>query len=168
MKPFPFFVVPSPLGLMLSKLPAYPGSMLLATAVDAALTPHLPQDVLQGLLNRRMRIHVRDAHLNFDLMWNGRRFTACPPHQDTELTITANTYDFLQLAQRKEAAEALFFDRRLSMEGDAEFGLLVKNALDRLDIPVFDWKHWTPRQVLARVAPRRASGPGPFGGKNHS
>lgn len=168
MRPFPSFVVPSPLGTMLSKLPAYPGSMLLATAVDAALSPHLPADVLQQLLNRRLRIHVRDARLTFDLMWNGRRFTACPPHQDTELTISANTYDFLQLAQRKEDTDALFFDRRLSMEGDAELGLVVKNTLDRLDIPVFDWKHWTPRQVLARVAPRRASGPGAFGGKGHS
>ncbi len=30
----------------------------------------------------------------------------------------------------------LFFDRRLSMEGDTELGLVVKNTLDALELPL--------------------------------
>jgi predicted lipid carrier protein YhbT len=31
-------------------------------------------------------------------------------------------------------ADTLFFDRRLSIEGDTELGLLLKNTLDALDL----------------------------------
>ena len=154
MKPFPSFVVPTPLGTMLSRLPAYPGSILLATAVDAALTPNLPQDVLQLLLNRRLRIHVRDARLTFDFIWKGQRFLASSTHANPDLTISANAFDFLQLAQRQEDPDTLFFNRRLSMEGDTELGLIVKNTLDALELPVLDLQQWLPRQVVERFQQR--------------
>ena len=47
----------------------------------------------------------------------------------------------------------LFFNRRLVMEGDTELGLVVKNALDAIELPVLDPRHWAPRAVLARWAP---------------
>lgn len=55
------------------------------------------------------------------------------------------------LAQRQEDPDTLFFNRRLSMEGDTELGLVVKNTLDGLELPVFDLQQWTPPQVLARI-----------------
>jgi predicted lipid carrier protein YhbT len=41
------------------------------------------------------------------------------------------------------------------MEGDTELGLLVKNALDALELPVLDLKEWAPDKVLARFLPGR-------------
>ncbi|MGI9135200.1 MAG: ubiquinone anaerobic biosynthesis accessory factor UbiT [Rhodoferax sp.] len=149
---FPSFVVPTQLGSLLSYLPAYPGSVLLVTALNLGLARQIPSDVALLLQDKKMRIRVRDARLTFDFIWKGARFVASGAHVNTDLTISANTYDFLQLAQRQEDPDTLFFSRRLSMEGDTELGLIVKNTLDALELPVLDLQQWLPRQVLDRLA----------------
>ena len=152
------FVVPAPAAQLLERLPAYPGSLLLVSALNLGLARHLPADVRQFLLNKKLRIHVRDARLTFDFAWTGQRFAACPRQQATDLTLSASAHDFLRLAQRQEDPDTLFFSRRLSIEGDTELGLVVKNALDALELPVFDLQQWLPHQVLARLAARWTGG----------
>ncbi|MFO1263200.1 MAG: SCP2 sterol-binding domain-containing protein [Rhodoferax sp.] len=151
----PAFVLPDPVGAVLARLPAYPGSFLLVTALNKVLAQQLPADVRQYLLGKKLRIHVRDARLTFDFTCTGTRFAACQKQDSTDLTISANAQDFVRLARREEDPDTLFFNRRLSMEGDTELGLVVKNALDALDMPVFDPQQWTPDKVLARLLPRR-------------
>jgi O2-independent ubiquinone biosynthesis accessory factor UbiT len=161
-------VLPSPLGALLARLPAYPGSALLVAALNVALAPKLPDDVKQMLANRKLRIHVRDARLTFDFTWAGRAFAARHGGGEADLTISANAYDFVQLAQRREDPDTLFFSRRLSTEGDTELGLVVKNTLDALELPVFDPKEWSPKAVLARFAPpAQPPGVGPRHGGGH-
>ncbi|HNM65287.1 MAG TPA: SCP2 sterol-binding domain-containing protein, partial [Accumulibacter sp.] len=41
----------------------------------------------------------------------------------------------LQLLARQEDPDTLFFNRELSIVGDTELGLLVKNMLDAIDWP---------------------------------
>lgn len=154
------FVLPQRLGALLARLPAYPGSVLLVSALNIGLAPHLPADVLRMLLCKKLRIHVRDARLTFDFEWTGQRFATCPRQQATDLTIAASAHDFLRLAQRQEDPDTLFFSRRLSMQGDTELGLVVKNSLDALEQPVFDLRPWAPHQVLARMASWRTAGTG--------
>ena len=146
------YLLPQPVGALLSGLPAYPGSLLLVSALNLVLAKQLPGDVRQLLLNKKLRIHVRDARLIFDFAWTGERFAACPKQQATDLTLSASAHDFLCLAQRQEDPDTLFFSRRLSIEGDTELGLVVKNALDALELPVLDLQQWAPHQVLARFA----------------
>ena len=73
--------------------------------------------------------------------------------------------DFLRMARREEDPDTLFFSRRLSMEGDTELGLVVKNSLDALELPPFDPKQWAPRRVLSALAsvvpPLQRPGVGP-------
>lgn len=151
------FLLPAPVGQLLSYLPAYPGSLLLVTALNRVLTNQLPTDVRHYLLHKKLRIHVRDARLTFDFTFNGIRFAPSPQSGLADLTISASAEDFLRLAQRQEDPDTLFFNRRLSMEGDTELGLVVKNALDALELPVFDLRAWTPQRVLARFAAKRTS-----------
>jgi O2-independent ubiquinone biosynthesis accessory factor UbiT len=161
-------VLPSPLGALLARLPAYPGSALLVGALNFALAPKLPDDVKQLLANRKLRIHVRDARLTFDFTWAGNAFAARHAGGEADLTISANAYEFMQLARRREDPDTLFFSRRLSTEGDTELGLVVKNTLDALELPVFEPKEWTPKAVLARFAPRpQPPGVGPRHGGGH-
>lgn len=160
MNPPSSFALPQHLGALLARLPAYPGSVLLVSALNIGLAPNLPADVLQMLLHRKLRIQVRDARLTFDFEWTGQRFTACPGQQATDLTIAASAHDFLRLAQRQEDPDTLFFSRRLSMQGDTELGLVVKNSLDALERPVFDLQQWAPNQVLARMCSWRSAGKG--------
>ncbi len=153
-------VVPAPVGALLSRLPALPGSMLLVTALNLVLARQLPGDVVQRLQGKRIRIEVRDARLKFDFVWRGTMFRASAPQAETDLTLSANAHDYLRLAQRLDDPDTLFFNRRLSMQGDTELGLVVKNALDALELPVLDLAAWKPSAVLARFkSPRHTGGP---------
>ncbi len=160
--PPPPFTLPRPVGAVLARLPAYPGSMLLVTAINLALSRHLPNDVTTLLENKQLSIRVRDARLAFDFVWNGQRFAPSAPHAAPDLAISANAQDFLLLAQRRQDPDTLFFNRRLVMEGDTELGLVVKNALDAIELPVLDPRHWAPRAVLSRWAPGLADRLPPF------
>lgn len=161
------FLLPKPFGALLARLPAYPGSVLLVAALNAGVARQLPPDVGERLLHKRLRIHVRDACVTFDFTWNGRGFAARVPQDSVDLCISASAHDFVRLAQRQEDPDTLFFSRRLSMEGDTELGLVVKNTLDALELPVLDLAQLAPRQLLARLAalrPGRSSQPPPAGG----
>ena len=52
-----------------------------------------------------------------------------------DLAFRANLSAFLQLVARQEDPDTLFFNRELSIEGDTELGLVVKNMLDALEMP---------------------------------
>ena len=43
------------------------------------------------------------------------------------------------------------------MEGDTELGLLVKNTLDAIELPVLNLEQFKPVQLLARLKARRAA-----------
>ena len=153
MNPSPHFLLPAPVGDLLSRLPEYPGSLILASALNRLLAPLLPADVRALLNGKNLRIQVRDARLVFDFSYTGERFVAQTRQPRTDLIISASAQDFLRLARRQEDPDTLFFSRRLSMEGYTELGLVVKNTLDALDLPVFDWEQWKPARVLARLGP---------------
>lgn len=145
------FVLPEPVGKLLSLLPVYPGSFLFATGLNLALKSNLPEDVQQHLSGKKLRIKVTDACLSFDFLWNGARFVAGSSNGEPDLTISASAHDFLLLARRQEDPDTLFFSRRLSMEGDTELGLLVKNTLDAIELPVFELGMLAPARVLGRI-----------------
>lgn len=137
------FELPPALGGLLGRLPSWPGSVLFVTGLNLVLARQLPTDVGAALQDKRLRIQVRDARIAFDFTWQSGAFAARPRFSDPpELTIAASAADFLALARREQDPDTLFFSRRLSMEGDTELGLMVKNSLDAMELPVFD-----PRQL---------------------
>ena len=119
------------------KLPLLPGAALFAAGLNVALRPHLPDDVRASLEGRHLRIRVLDAALAFDVAWQGRRFVPRTAGQP-DLDIAANAADLLALMRRETDPDTLFFGRRLSMQGDTELGLLVKNTLDALELTLPD------------------------------
>ena len=144
--------LPAPLRGALSRLPRFPGSVLLVTALNVTLRPQLHDDTRAALMHKRLRVTVRDAAMTFDFTWTGSHFAPCTTHAQTDLVITANASDFVQLARRQIDPDTLFFNRRLSMEGDTELGLVVKNAIDAMELPVLDPQYWTPSAVFSRIA----------------
>jgi predicted lipid carrier protein YhbT len=81
----------------------------------------------------------------------GRLFPQ-PAGETSDVSIQGELADFLLLATRGEDPDTLFFARRLSLEGDTETGLFIKNQLDALE---FDWE----THVNAVAGPRAAIGP---------
>ena len=147
-------LLPQPVGALLSRLPAYPGSLLFVSALNVALRPQLATDVMAMLVGKRLRLRVTDAQWAFDFEWRKDRFSATQNTGEADLTISASAYDFVLLARRLEDPDTLFFSRRLSMEGDTELGLLVKNTLDAIELPILNVESLKPAQVLSRLKAR--------------
>ncbi len=70
----------------------------------------------------RLPFHFQNGHLRYDT----RR-------DKPDIHIRGELKYFLQLATRNEDADTLFFARQLSMEGNTEDGLLLKNFLDAME-----------------------------------
>lgn len=136
--------LPAPISKVVSRFPPYPGSMLFVTGLNTFLTRHLPEDALAALHGRSLRIRVIDAGIEVDFTYAERAFKAARHRGDVDLTIAASAYDFLCLIQRDEDPDTLFFSRRLVMEGDTELGLMVKNALDALDMSALSISRFLP------------------------
>lgn len=154
------YEVPSVVRGVLSKLPAWPGSLLFSSALDIVLKPHLPDDTLTQLQGRALRIEVRDAGVAFDFTYRDRAFRAARHEGDIDLTISASAYDFLQLARRAQDPDTLFFSRRLTMEGNTELGLLVKNSLDAIDLSMISLGRFAPAFAVRAGKSRRARSSG--------
>lgn len=131
----PDFTLPAIVRRIGSRLPQLPPTLALVAALNLALGRWLPREPLAPLVGKRFAIRVTDAGLvlRFALAEGGFRpsFDAAA----ADLTISARTRDFLTLLAREEDADALFFSRRLLMEGDTELGLLLKNTLDAVEWP---------------------------------
>jgi predicted lipid carrier protein YhbT len=148
------YLIPKPVGHLLSRLPAYPGSLLFVSALNLALAKHLAADVTQMLIGKKLRLCVTDTQWVFDFEWLNGRFSACQNKAAADLTISASAHDFWLLARRQEDPDTLFFSRRLAMEGDTELGLLVKNTLDAIELPVLNLEQFKPSHVWARLRAR--------------
>ena len=55
------YLIPTPVASLLSRLPAYPGSLLLVTGLNVALAKRLAPDVTQLLSGKKLRLCVTDA-----------------------------------------------------------------------------------------------------------
>lgn len=141
--------LPAPFRKALSRLPAYPGSVLFVTGLNLLLVRHLPDDTRQALKGRSLRIHVIDAGIRVDFTVDRDAFKASRWRDEVDLTIAASAHDFIRLLQREEDPDTLFFSRRLVMEGDTELGLMVKNTLDALDFSELPIRRLMP--VLATL-----------------
>ncbi|TSE36866.1 SCP-2 sterol transfer family protein [Tepidimonas fonticaldi] len=135
--------MPAPLRALVRRLPGLPGSVALALALNAALRPRIPSEVLTTLCGRRIRLLVQDIDVRFDVTVHDGLFRPCTGNGAADLTIGAKAIDFIRLARREIDADTLFFNRRLHMEGDTELGLLLKNTLDTVELPSF-WQALPP------------------------
>ncbi len=126
--------IPPPLARLLGRLPQWPPSAVLATALNIGLAERLDPDALAQLRGKVIRIVVGDAGIAFTLRFDGEAFRPLAATAAADVTIAASAWDYVLLAARKEDPDTLFFARRLTMDGETETGLIVKNMLDAVDI----------------------------------
>ncbi|MDY0055594.1 MAG: SCP2 sterol-binding domain-containing protein [Methyloversatilis sp.] len=123
---------PAALRRLIARLPIQPPSRLLAAALNRALRPRLPADAALELADRTVEIEVRDFGLRCRLALRDGRFRSAPDHGPVALRIAADSASYLRLLRGDDDADRLFFERALVMEGDTEYGLLLKNTLDAI------------------------------------
>lgn len=125
-------LLPARLASLVGFLPQWPPSAVLCAGLNLLFLPTLDADTKQRLLGRVVSIQVSDAGLDGRIRLSSVGFL--PVLQSApEVTIRACAWDYYRLARRLEDPDTLFFSRRLTIDGDTELGLLVKNTLDAID-----------------------------------
>ena len=106
----------------------------LQQALNQLFAAALREGTFVSLEGRWLRLQVRDLNISWCLSATlaGLKLQANAP---AEVTISGNWREFLLLASRQEDPDTLFFNRELSIEGDTELGLIVKNMLDAVEWP---------------------------------
>lgn len=132
----PRWTLPGPFAAIGRRLPQRPHSIALATALNLA-NPAAGFGVAEraALEGRVVRIRVIDAGAVASIVYREGRFRAAPHDADAALEFAAEASAYLQMLARQEDPDTLFFHRRLVIEGDTELGLMVKNLLDRIELP---------------------------------
>ena len=128
-------LLPARLAGLVSRLPQWPPSAVLCAGLNLLFLPTLDKDTKQRLMGRIVSIQVSDAGLDGRIRLTSVGFLPVL-RSAPEVTIRACAWDYYRLARRLEDPDTLFFSRRLTIDGDTELGLLVKNTLDAVD-----WSH---------------------------
>ncbi|MDR0576842.1 MAG: SCP2 sterol-binding domain-containing protein [Candidatus Accumulibacter sp.] len=135
----PRFALPALVARIGARLPQWPHAVALAAGLNVAVRLKLlPEESLAPLENRRFLIDVTDTGGRAAFTFRDGRFRPLFSIPETpDLAFRANLSTFMQLAARQEDPDTLFFNRALSIEGDTELGLVVKNMLDAVEWPNF-------------------------------
>ena len=142
----PAFKLPPLVARLGAHLPQWPHAINLVLALNAARRLGvLPEDTLQELEGRHFRVTVLDTGMEVNFTYASAAFHPVFASSGTpDLHFTARLSAFLQLVSRQEDPDTLFFNRTLSIEGDTELGLRVKNMLDALEWPRLSWQGMRP------------------------
>ncbi len=143
--------LPSPVREIVSRLPRFPPSVMLAIALNLGLAELIRSGAFVQLLGKLVRLEITDAGLKLSVRFDGMRFAPASERAPADVTIAATAADFALLALRREDPDTLFFSRRLLIAGDAEAGLVAKNALDSLELPGWLLRLFDPQGLLARL-----------------
>ena len=133
----PRFRLPGFVSAIGARLPQWPHAIALTAGLNAvAKMKLLPEDSLELLENRTFFVEVLDTGGKACFTYrNGLFRPMLYVPEASDLTFRANLSAFLQLLARQEDPDTLFFNRELSIEGDTELGLIVKNMLDAVEWP---------------------------------
>ena len=103
-----------------------------ARVLDRLLWPRLDASQRTLLRHRCIEIESVETAVRVRLVLGERGFEVARAGLAPVVVIRAQTAALLRLARGEDDADRLFFERRLVMEGDTEFALLLKNTLDAI------------------------------------
>lgn len=132
----PSFALPPTLAEIGKRLPQWPHAIPLTIALNTLRRlGAFDAEQMAALEGKHFRIHVSDAGTVADFSVRGSSFvpTLRSDGIAPDLSFAASLSAYLQLLARQEDPDTLFFARRLSIEGDTELSLHVKNMFDAID-----------------------------------
>ena len=127
-------MLPNPLKLI-PKPPFTPVRYLLGPALNRLFSTAIAEGELDFLEDKVLQAVISGIDLHFDITLKQNKLVVSVPGENWDLRIAGSFSDFLQLATRQEDADTLFFQRRITTEGDTELGLYLKNFLDSQELP---------------------------------
>lgn len=132
-------------------LPQWPHAVSLCIALNgAARLGVLPADATELCEGRTVRIAVEDGGTEARVTCRNGAFHPVWHGQDADVSFRGELHAYLKLLTRQEDPDTLFFNRQLTIEGDTELGLAIKNLLDAID-----WPPPALECLRARFAPQK-------------
>jgi predicted lipid carrier protein YhbT len=105
--------------------------------IEFALQEFFKESIAQGdldvLENRSVQLTVTDVKLSITISVIDGRPVLIPDSAEPEVRIMGNLEEFVLLAANREDPDTQFFQRRISIEGDTNLGLEIKNLIYSLD-----------------------------------
>ena len=88
------------------------------------------------LENRWLKVQIQDLDIAWMISYRDQQLILAKRMDDfiADACFRGSLNDLVLIAGRKEDPDTLFFQRRLVIEGDTEFGLEVKNLIDSVDL----------------------------------
>jgi predicted lipid carrier protein YhbT len=117
------------------RLPAGPPSFALAEVLNHSWWPWVDAATRRQMEGQVVELVVQDLGLTCRLIARPHGLAAAPRAQTARVRLTADAGAYWRLIRGQEDPDTLFFNRRMVMEGDTEFGLLLKNTLDAVGPP---------------------------------
>lgn len=114
------------------RLPVQPPSFVAARALDRLLLPRLDAAARTALAHRTVEVELIEIGLRVRLRLGERGFHVAGAGEPPALSIRARSDALWRLLRGEDDADRLFFERALTMQGDTEYGLVLKNTLDAI------------------------------------
>lgn len=130
--PAPLQAAARRLRAIVRRLPTAPPSFVVARALDRLLLPRLDAQQRSLLAHRCVEVEVLEPGLRVRLLLGERGFEVAGAGTPPVVVIRAQARALWRLLRGEDDADRLFFDRALVIEGDTEFGLVLKNTLDAI------------------------------------
>ncbi|MDW6091951.1 ubiquinone anaerobic biosynthesis accessory factor UbiT [Vibrio rhizosphaerae] len=118
-------------------LPNIVQNKILLEALNTIFKEALAEGEFEFLENKCLKVQVKDLELAWHLTCCKAQLVIAEPTVEPDACFSGSLNDFVLIAGRKEDPDTLFFQRRLSIEGDTELGLEVKNMMDSVDLETF-------------------------------
>lgn len=122
-----------PLKLALRGLPDSIHNILLSRAFNHLLNGQTFSSRLSFLNGKRLWLSINDTGNSWHFAIKDGGFIPDPLTAKPEIHIKGDLKHFLLLATRSEDPDTLFFARQLSIEGNTEDSLYLKNMLDAME-----------------------------------
>lgn len=123
---------PAPMRRVLHTLPPQPPSFLLSRMLDRVLLPRLDAETRLTWSGRAVQLELEDIGMRLRLRLEPQGFRVASMEDSPAVTVRSTSAALWRLVRGMDDADRLFFERALVMEGDTEFGLMLKNTLDAI------------------------------------
>lgn len=114
------------------RLPVAPPSFVAARLLDRFLLPRLDAGQRQALSGHVVEVELAELGARVRLILGAGGFAVAPAGGAPTLLVKAQADALWLLVRGESDADRLFFERRLVIEGDTEYGLILKNTLDAI------------------------------------
>ncbi|WP_428771278.1 ubiquinone anaerobic biosynthesis accessory factor UbiT [Vibrio sp.] len=114
--------------------PNFVQKTVLLEGLKAVFREALEDGDFEFLKDKWLKVEVKDLDLRWFITYQDERLKVSTAAVEQDVSFSGNLNDLILIAGRKEDPDTLFFQRRLSIEGDTELGLEVKNLMDSVDL----------------------------------